>query len=101
MKTVVAVLCSLIISEAAFLAQAKPETRLEFDVASLKENKSNAEPSSNFPLNSGDFYVENGGLLSATNWPLVSYIFFAYKLQGNQGLSLVRQLPSWVMTERF
>jgi len=73
---------------------------LEFDVASVKENKSNAEPASNFPLNS-DFYVENGGLLSATNWPLVSYIFFAYKLQGNQGLSLVRQLPSWVITERF
>lgn len=75
--------------------------QMAFDVASVKSNKSDAPPSSNFPLNSGDFYNANGGLFSATNWPLVTYIFFAYKLQGNQGLALVSQLPSWVMNDRF
>jgi len=46
-------------------------------------------------LLSRDFYSANGGLFSATNQPLVTYIFFAYKLAGNQGQSLVAQLPGW------
>src|SRR5579872_793820 len=82
-------------------AQPAQPGRLAFDVASVKSNKSDAPPDSNFPLNSGDFYTPNGGLFSARNFPLVTYIFFAYKLQGNQGQSLVQQLPGWVMTDRF
>jgi uncharacterized protein (TIGR03435 family) len=46
-------------------------------------------------------YTPNGGLFSARGWPLITYIFFAYKLQGNQGQALVPQLPGWVMTDRF
>jgi hypothetical protein len=34
-----------------------------FDVASVKPNKSGAQPYSNFPLNAGESYIRNGGLL--------------------------------------
>jgi len=88
----------LVACSCALLAQDRP---LAFDVASVKPNNSSDEPHSNFPLNSGDFYTPNGGLFSATNFPLISYIFFAYKLQGNQGLTLASQMPNWVMTEKF
>jgi bla regulator protein BlaR1 len=77
------------------------EAHLSFEVASVKPNKSDAPPYSNFPLNTGDPYVENGGHFVATNWPLVTYIFFAYKLMGNQGRPLLSQLPSWATTDRF
>lgn len=72
-----------------------------FDVASVKPNKSDAPPYANFPLNAGAMYTPNGGLFSATNWPLVTYISFAYKLMGNQLHLLSPQLPRWAMTDRF
>ena len=72
-----------------------------FDVASVKPNKSDAMPYSNFPLNAGDMYTANGGLFSATNFPLVTYIAFAYNVVGNQAHFLAPQLPGWVMTDRF
>ena len=74
---------------------------MAFDVASVKPNKSDAPPDSNFPLNSGDLYESNGGVFTATNFPLVTYIFFAYKLMGNQGLALEHQLPGWALRDRF
>ena len=77
-----------------------------FDVASVKQNKSGRfpagdPPTTNVLLGSGDIYSPNGGLLSATNYPLTSYIQFAYKLPANQMLSLFPQLPKWATTERF
>jgi len=72
-----------------------------FDVASVKPNKSANPSHSNFPMGPGDVYVPNGGLFSATNFPLATYIFFAYKIQGNQAQYLMPQLPVWAMTERF
>ncbi|HTB12091.1 MAG TPA: TIGR03435 family protein [Bryobacteraceae bacterium] len=72
-----------------------------FDVASVKPNKSNNPPTFNFPLGPGDTYVANGGFLAATNFPLGTYIAFAYKMQGSQMQSLMKQLPEWVMTDRF
>ena len=74
---------------------------LSFDVASVKANKSDAQPNSNFPLGPGDVYSPNGGYFSATNFPLVTYIVFAYKIAGNQMQTLVPQLPGWVTTEKF
>src|SRR5438045_3450155 len=97
MQPVTNVLRSLLLPMAAVV----PLAAQPFEVASVKPNKSDAPPSSNFPLNSGDFYTPNGGLFSASNFPLITYIFFAYKLQGNQGQSVVAQLPGWVMTDRF
>ncbi len=77
------------------------ETQLAFDVASVKPNKSDAPSFMNFPLNASDMYTPNGGLFSATDLPLFTYIVFAYKLAGNGIHSLVPQLPGWVMTDRF
>jgi uncharacterized protein (TIGR03435 family) len=80
--------------------------KMAFDVASVKQNKSGQFPSGDAPttnvlLGPGDIYSPNGGLLSVKNYPLTSYIQFAYKLPANQMLSLYPQLPKWVTTERF
>jgi uncharacterized protein (TIGR03435 family) len=104
MPSVIRIICSLALAGAAAApssAQPAQASQLAFDVASVKPNKSDAPPYSNFPLNSGDFYTPNGGLFSATNWPLVTYIVFAYKLQGNQIQFLLPQLPGWVTKDRF
>ncbi len=73
----------------------------QFDVASVKPNRSGGPANSNFPLGPGDVYVPNGGFFSATNQTLITYILFAYKIMGNQMQFLLPQLPGWVTTERF
>jgi uncharacterized protein (TIGR03435 family) len=72
-----------------------------FDVASVKPSRPGNQPNANFPLGPGDVYIPNGGLFSATNLPLVTYIFFAYKVIGNQGQFLLPQLPDWAKTDQF
>ena len=77
--------------------------KMAFDVVTVRQNKI-APPyasGSNFPLGPGDVYVPNGGQFRAMNYPLISYILFAYKLTGDQEQSLVSQLPKWAITERF
>jgi uncharacterized protein (TIGR03435 family) len=74
---------------------------ISFEVASVKPNKSDAPPRSNFPLNAGGMYTPNAGWLSASNFPLVTYIVFAYNLMGNQIQSFVPQLPRWATNDRF
>ncbi len=76
-------------------------SRLAFDVASVKPNKSDDQPNSNFPLGPGDVYTPNGGFFSATNQPLIAYIAFAYRIMSNQAQYLRPQLPEWVTTDRF
>lgn len=74
----------------------------EFEVASVRANKSSDQTAqSNFPLGPGIVYVPNGGHFSATNYPLATYIYFAYKIMGNQEQALRAQLPEWVTTEKF
>ena len=92
--------------------------RLEFEVASVRQNKSDVKQSSNFSLDSGnvysgvrkdDVFTPEGGYFSATNMPLVRYIVFAYKLTGTQELALrfkyftglSSNVPEWINTERF
>ena len=75
--------------------------KLEFDVASIKPNKSLDEPRSNFPLGPGDVYITNGGYFSATNQPLIVYISFAYKIAARQIEALQYQLPGWVTADGF
>ncbi len=72
-----------------------------FEVASIRASRPGGQPYSNFPLGPGDVYSPNGGLFSTMNQPLVVYIFFAFKLNGNQGQYVLRQLPDWVSTEAF
>jgi len=107
----VAVLLGLIIAPSlrAQAPSSQPQTpqwqiaaggKMAFDVASVKLNKSSDPTYSNFPLGMGDVYSPNGGLFTATNFPLITYITFAYKLNANQ-TALLAQLPKWVTTDNF
>src|ERR1700680_416670 len=78
--------------------------KMAFDAASVTRNTTTQPPyevSSNFPLGPGDVYFPNGGRFSATNFPLVVYIKFAYKITDNQEQFLLSQLPNWVITTGF
>lgn len=77
--------------------------KMAFDVVTVKQNKTAPAfaSGSNFPLGPGDVYVPNGGMFRASNYPLITYIIFAYKLTGNQEQSLLSQLPKWAVTDRF
>ena len=83
------------------VAAASAADQPAFEVASVKPNKSTDRPSSNVIMGPGDAFDPNGGYFTATNYPLVTYIVFAYKIMGNQQQFLRPQLPSWVTTERF
>lgn len=73
-----------------------------FDVVSVKQNNSGDQGgNSNFPMGPGDVYTANGGHFTVTNFPLVSYVFFAFKVLGDQAQALLAQLPGWVSTDRF
>jgi hypothetical protein len=61
--------------------QAAPD-KPAFEVASVKQNKSGDPPNSNFTLGPGDRYIPNGGLFSASGFPLITYIEFAYNNDG-------------------
>jgi uncharacterized protein (TIGR03435 family) len=74
--------------------------RLEFEVASVRQNKSNDKASMNVDPTSGDGMVPTGGLYTATNIVLAQYIAFAYKLTNQQLRSMVSQVP-WVSEDRF
>lgn len=72
-----------------------------FDVASVKQNKSNDPAQANMPIGPGDVYTPTGGYFKASNFPLVTYIAFAYKIKGNQAQYLLEQWPDWVRSDRF
>jgi uncharacterized protein (TIGR03435 family) len=79
----------------------QPAARMEFEVASVKANKSDAPATANNPLGPGNVYSPYGGFFQATNFPLYAYILFAYKTMGNQEQFLRTQMPAWVMNDRF
>jgi len=72
-----------------------------FDVVSVKLNKSNDPSHSNVPLGPGDVFAPTGGSFLATNFPLASYITFAYKIMGSQAVYFWPQLPKWVKEEHY
>jgi uncharacterized protein (TIGR03435 family) len=74
--------------------------KMEFDVASVKQNKSSDIPKINIPMG-GDTYVSTGGIFSASNMPLIVYMAFAYKITGSQWPALQKQLPGWVTSDHF
>jgi len=88
--------------------------KMAFDVASVKPNISSNGPlnqlmgglagpgaHTSVPMDAGDGQPANGGLFSATDYPLGTYIAFAYKLTPYQTQFLVSKLPKWTTAERF
>jgi len=79
----------------------------EFDVASVRQNKSGppwqgGDPQfANIPYGPDDAFRKTGGDFSATNYPLLNLIVFAYKVPTPQGEVLAASLPSWAMTDGF
>lgn len=77
---------------------------MSFEVASVKENKSGVSasnrPTSNIPLDAQNLYAPTGGLFSATNFPLLEYMRFAYKLTPEQSQALLSQVP-WANANRW
>ena len=90
----------------------------EFDVASVREDKTGAPSHSNFSLDNGnawftvsqkDVLAPNGTLFSAISVPLLHYITFAYKLSGTEELALRMDywagldlhVPDWVRNDRY
>jgi uncharacterized protein (TIGR03435 family) len=75
--------------------------KMEFDVASVRQNKTGEKPSLNVSPTSFDSFSPTGGIYSAKNIGLMSFIMFAYKLSMSQIVALESQLPSWAMTDQF
>lgn len=92
--------------------------RQEFDVASVREDKTGAPSHSNFSLDNGnawftvsqkDVLAPNGTLFSASSFPLLRYVTFAYKLSGTEELALRMDywagldlhVPDWVRNDRY
>jgi len=76
------------------------ERKLEFDVASIRENKTSEPLYSNFPLGPGPIFGAKDGLL-AKNQTLLGYIFFAFKPDMLQSQQFQAQLPGWVKTTNY
>lgn len=74
---------------------------MEFDVASIKQDKSEVSPSTNFPLGPGDAFRATGGLFSVTHLHLYALINFAYKLTPSEAKALMAQLPPWAVTNTY
>jgi uncharacterized protein (TIGR03435 family) len=77
-----------------------PGGKIAFEVASVRQNKSDGKASMNVDPTLSDTFASTGGLYSARNIVLVQYIGFAYKLTIKQFQSVISQAP-WVTEERF
>ena len=83
------------------------ETRLSFDVASVRQNLAGEDaqgansPHVNFPIGSDDAYYDTGGVFSATNLPLISFLIFAFKITNNNRQVLLDSVPDWVSTDHY
>ena len=81
--------------------QANQEKPPSFDVISVKPSASDGQVKSIFPLGPGDVYVKNGGHFAADGLPLATYLYFAYKVLGNEMDAVGGQLPGWALNDRF
>lgn len=83
------------------------ESTLAFDVASVRQNLAGEDaqgadsPHVNFPIGSDDAYYDTGGVFSATNLPLTSYLIFAFKITNNNRQALLDSVPDWVKTDHY
>jgi len=87
---------------ALFTLAAQAQTKPEFEVASIHENRSDEKPYSNFPLSPGPQFAPVAGNFSARNLLLLQYIVFAFKPADTYQLQTLRAtLPDWVRGAHF
>jgi uncharacterized protein (TIGR03435 family) len=74
---------------------------MSFEVASVRLNPGPMQPA-NFRLSPDDAYIKTGGLLNA-DFPLATYITFAYKIwpDREQFQTMFEHLPKWVRTDSY
>lgn len=82
-------------------SQTSTAPKMKFDVASVKQNKSDARPVTNFPPGPEDAYTPSGGLFSGSGVTLYQYISLAYDFTVFDYQLLKSRLPEWVLTDRF
>jgi uncharacterized protein (TIGR03435 family) len=75
--------------------------KMSFDVASVKLNKSGGPAHTNVAMSPHADYSPTGGLFSATNFRLQTYLAWAYDLPGYGALRLLDQYPPWALADRF
>ena len=91
-----------LLAPAALRAQAPTaRSRPEFEVASIRENKTGEPAYSNFPLGPGPQFDAKGGLLLAKDMLLLQYIVFAYKPDMFQIQEFRAKLPDWARATRY
>lgn len=76
-------------------------TKKSFDVTSVKLDKSGEPAHTNVPMAPNAPYPPTGGLFSATNFRLQTYLAWAYGLRGYEALRLFDQYPAWALTDHF
>lgn len=88
--------------QAAASPQGPRPSRPAFEVASVTENRSHGEPSSNVPLDRSGGSIATGGVFRAIDQPFIAFIIFAYKMRVSEARSgLMRSLPRWAIEDRF
>lgn len=93
---------SLILSLLAAVAAASAQQpRKQFDVISIRENRTGGPSSSSFPLDPTTRYNYHGNLLRAHNVPLLQLLVFAYAKNMYDIIEFRRQLPGWARDMRF
>lgn len=80
--------------------EATTETKLQFDVVSIRPIKPDDFMPPNFDMTAGKNWWPNGGLFKA-DFPVVIYIAFAYKLfpTSAEAESLLAHQPKWISEE--
>ena len=70
---------------------------------SSRDKSSDSKLTQQTPLRApGDYYVPNGGLFSARDWPLTE-AFIYFRVQGFEqpGIFAYAQLPEWTRSDRY
>jgi uncharacterized protein (TIGR03435 family) len=101
-------LLTLVLAQQAPQWQVEAGGKMSFEVASVKPSKPGTFFPPNFPLDTGDAFVNMRtneaphGRFSAT-FPLIAYVGFAYKIRLTQEQTqvLLAGLPKWVGTDSF
>jgi uncharacterized protein (TIGR03435 family) len=75
--------------------------KMAFEVASIRQNKSDARSVTNFPPGPEDAYAPSGGSFSGSGNTLYQYISLAYDFTVYDYQLLKSKLPEWVLTDRF